>query len=150
MFTLCILSMQVKQLPFSYAPIVRGFSFAFSTCISFLDYFPCAFSFYKKWDDKIADHVLTRKSMSHSGKQSFEYPCGHIYCQHSGEKSSRWMGYFTWSRISFFYPFLQVRKRSFRAKCVYVAIMLRRMMEAILNKDAMDDKVYYDRGSIIT
>ncbi|KAE8659455.1 hypothetical protein F3Y22_tig00116962pilonHSYRG00455 [Hibiscus syriacus] len=30
---------------------------------------------------------------------------------------------------------------NFRPKCLYVAVMLRRMMEAILNKDAMDDKV---------
>ncbi|XP_039049458.1 DNA-directed RNA polymerase III subunit 2 [Hibiscus syriacus] len=31
---------------------------------------------------------------------------------------------------------------NFRPKCLYVAVMLRRMMEAILNKDAMDDKDY--------
>ncbi|XP_059652045.1 DNA-directed RNA polymerase III subunit 2 [Cornus florida] len=35
-----------------------------------------------------------------------------------------------------------VRQHNFRAKCIYVAVMLRRMMEAILNKDAMDDKDY--------
>ncbi|KAJ6677450.1 DNA-DIRECTED RNA polymerase I SUBUNIT 2 [Salix viminalis] len=35
-----------------------------------------------------------------------------------------------------------VRKNNFRPKCIYVAVMLRRMMEAILNKDAMDDKDY--------
>ncbi|KAL6575921.1 DNA-directed RNA polymerase III subunit 2 [Orobanche hederae] len=33
-----------------------------------------------------------------------------------------------------------VRQNNFRPKCIYVAVMLRRMMEAILNKDAMDDK----------
>lgn len=37
---------------------------------------------------------------------------------------------------------IPVRQRSFRSKCIYVAVMLRRMMEAILNKDAMDDKDY--------
>ncbi|KAA8519298.1 hypothetical protein F0562_013554 [Nyssa sinensis] len=36
---------------------------------------------------------------------------------------------------------IPVRQNNFRAKCIYVAVMLRRMMEAILNKDAMDDKV---------
>ncbi|KAJ6969516.1 LOW QUALITY PROTEIN: DNA-directed RNA polymerase III subunit 2 isoform X1 [Populus alba x Populus x berolinensis] len=35
-----------------------------------------------------------------------------------------------------------VRKNNFRPKCIYVAVMLRRMMEALLNKDAMDDKDY--------
>ncbi|CAL5422122.1 unnamed protein product [Camellia sinensis] len=37
---------------------------------------------------------------------------------------------------------IPVRQNNFRAKCIYVAVMLRRMMEAILNKDAMDDKDY--------
>ncbi|EOY19610.1 DNA-directed RNA polymerase isoform 2 [Theobroma cacao] len=35
-----------------------------------------------------------------------------------------------------------VRSNNFRPKCLYVAVMLRRMVEAILNKDAMDDKDY--------
>ncbi|OMO89734.1 hypothetical protein COLO4_19613 [Corchorus olitorius] len=35
-----------------------------------------------------------------------------------------------------------VRSDNFRPKCLYVAVMLRRMMDAILNKDAMDDKDY--------
>ncbi|KAK6137249.1 hypothetical protein DH2020_028996 [Rehmannia glutinosa] len=35
-----------------------------------------------------------------------------------------------------------VHQNNFRPKCVYVAVMMRRMMEAILNKDAMDDKDY--------
>ncbi|XP_056172452.1 DNA-directed RNA polymerase III subunit 2 isoform X3 [Syzygium oleosum] len=35
-----------------------------------------------------------------------------------------------------------VIKNNFRPKCIYVAVMLRRVMEAILNKDAMDDKDY--------
>lgn len=35
-----------------------------------------------------------------------------------------------------------VHQLNFRPKCIYVAVMLRRMMEAILNKDAMDDKDY--------
>ncbi|KAJ8774049.1 hypothetical protein K2173_009480 [Erythroxylum novogranatense] len=35
-----------------------------------------------------------------------------------------------------------VHKNNFRPKCLYVAVMLRRMMEAMLNKDAMDDKDY--------
>ncbi|KAF9667245.1 hypothetical protein SADUNF_Sadunf15G0002400 [Salix dunnii] len=35
-----------------------------------------------------------------------------------------------------------VHKNNFRPKCIYVAVMLRRMMEAMLNKDAMDDKDY--------
>ncbi|XP_052171977.1 DNA-directed RNA polymerase III subunit 2 isoform X1 [Diospyros lotus] len=37
---------------------------------------------------------------------------------------------------------IPVRENNFRAKCIYVAVMLRRMMEAILNKDAIDDKDY--------
>lgn len=37
---------------------------------------------------------------------------------------------------------IPVRQNNFRAKCIYVAVMLRRMMEAILSKDAMDDKDY--------
>ncbi|XP_057798237.1 DNA-directed RNA polymerase III subunit 2-like isoform X2 [Salvia miltiorrhiza] len=35
-----------------------------------------------------------------------------------------------------------VHENNFRPKCIYVAVMLRRMMEAILNKDTMDDKDY--------
>lgn len=35
-----------------------------------------------------------------------------------------------------------VHENNFRPKCMYVAVMLRRMMEAILNKDTMDDKDY--------
>ncbi|XP_058743798.1 DNA-directed RNA polymerase III subunit 2-like [Vicia villosa] len=31
---------------------------------------------------------------------------------------------------------------NFRPKCIYVAVMMRRLMDAILNKDAMDDKDY--------
>ncbi|KAK3019474.1 hypothetical protein RJ639_005158 [Escallonia herrerae] len=34
----------------------------------------------------------------------------------------------------------KVHENNFRSKCIYVAVMLRRMMEAILNKDAVDDK----------
>ena len=37
--------------------------------------------------------------------------------------------------------YMQVRENNFRLKCMYVAVMMRRMMEAIINKDAMDDKV---------
>ncbi|KAK1388644.1 hypothetical protein POM88_016822 [Heracleum sosnowskyi] len=37
---------------------------------------------------------------------------------------------------------IPVRENDFRLKCMYVAVMLRRMMEAIINKDAMDDKDY--------
>ncbi|XP_031376042.1 DNA-directed RNA polymerase III subunit 2 isoform X1 [Punica granatum] len=37
---------------------------------------------------------------------------------------------------------VRVNKNNYRPKCIYVAVMLRRMMEAILNKDAMDDKDY--------
>jgi hypothetical protein len=36
-----------------------------------------------------------------------------------------------------------VRQDNFRAKCIYVAVMLRRMIDAILNKDTMDDKVIH-------
>ncbi|KAK2634395.1 hypothetical protein Ddye_029187 [Dipteronia dyeriana] len=35
-----------------------------------------------------------------------------------------------------------VSNNNFRPKCLYVGVMLRRMMEAMLNKDAMDDKDY--------
>ncbi|KAF5764572.1 putative DNA-directed RNA polymerase [Helianthus annuus] len=35
-----------------------------------------------------------------------------------------------------------VRENNFHLKCVYVVVMLRRMMDAILNEDAMDDKDY--------
>ncbi|KAF6143408.1 hypothetical protein GIB67_029577 [Kingdonia uniflora] len=35
-----------------------------------------------------------------------------------------------------------VREKDFRAKCIYTAVMLRRMLEASLNKDAMDDRDY--------
>ncbi|WOH04390.1 hypothetical protein DCAR_0623799 [Daucus carota subsp. sativus] len=37
---------------------------------------------------------------------------------------------------------IPVRENNFRLKCMYVAVMMRRMMEAIINKDAMDDKDY--------
>ncbi|KAK4253155.1 hypothetical protein QN277_010759 [Acacia crassicarpa] len=35
-----------------------------------------------------------------------------------------------------------VHQHNFRPKCIYVAVMIRRMMDAILNKDTMDDKDY--------
>uniref|UniRef100_A0A2P2MN74 DNA-directed RNA polymerase III subunit 2 n=1 Tax=Rhizophora mucronata TaxID=61149 RepID=A0A2P2MN74_RHIMU len=34
-----------------------------------------------------------------------------------------------------------VYKNNFHPKCIYVGVMLRRMMEAMLNKDTMDDRV---------
>ncbi|KAJ0673255.1 putative DNA-directed RNA polymerase [Helianthus annuus] len=37
---------------------------------------------------------------------------------------------------------LQVQENNFYLKCVYVVVMLRRMMDTILNEDAMDDKDY--------
>ncbi|BBG96639.1 nuclear RNA polymerase C2 [Prunus dulcis] len=37
---------------------------------------------------------------------------------------------------------VEVCQDNFRPKCIYVAVMLRRIMDAILNKDAMDDKDY--------
>ncbi|XP_071700957.1 DNA-directed RNA polymerase III subunit 2 [Rutidosis leptorrhynchoides] len=39
-------------------------------------------------------------------------------------------------------PNIPVRENNFHLKCVYTAVMLRRMMDAILNKDAIDDKDY--------
>jgi len=36
-----------------------------------------------------------------------------------------------------------VPDNNFRQKCFYVGVMLRRMIEAMLNKDAMDDKVIW-------
>ncbi|CAA7013057.1 unnamed protein product [Microthlaspi erraticum] len=41
-----------------------------------------------------------------------------------------------------FLAHVPVRDNSFRQKCFYVGVMLRRMIEAMLNKDAMDDKDY--------
>ncbi|KAK1422858.1 hypothetical protein QVD17_18147 [Tagetes erecta] len=41
-----------------------------------------------------------------------------------------------------FIPNIPVWENNFHLKCVYVAVMLRRMMSAILNEDAMDDKDY--------
>ncbi|KAM7459879.1 hypothetical protein LguiA_036134 [Lonicera macranthoides] len=35
---------------------------------------------------------------------------------------------------------VRVLENNFHPKCMYAAVMLRRMMDAILNKDAMDDK----------
>ncbi|KAH1241741.1 DNA-directed RNA polymerase III subunit 2 [Glycine max] len=39
-------------------------------------------------------------------------------------------------------PVDMVDQDNFRPKCIYVAVMMRRIMDAILNKDAMDDKDY--------
>lgn len=41
-----------------------------------------------------------------------------------------------------FLAHVPVRGSNFRQKCLYVGVMLRRMLEAMLNKDAMDDKDY--------
>ncbi|KAH9624107.1 hypothetical protein KSS87_020572 [Heliosperma pusillum] len=41
-----------------------------------------------------------------------------------------------------FIAHVPVRNNNFRAKCIYAAVMLRRMLEAHLNKDAVDDKDY--------
>ncbi|KAK9663844.1 hypothetical protein RND81_14G002200 [Saponaria officinalis] len=41
-----------------------------------------------------------------------------------------------------FIAHVPVHKNNFRAKCIYAAVMLRRMLEAHLNDDAVDDKDY--------
>jgi DNA-directed RNA polymerase III subunit RPC2 len=41
-----------------------------------------------------------------------------------------------------FLAHVPVPDNNFRQKCFYVGVMLRRMIEAMLNKDAMDDKDY--------
>ncbi|KAL8153604.1 hypothetical protein V2J09_011364 [Rumex salicifolius] len=41
-----------------------------------------------------------------------------------------------------FIAHVPVRRNSFHQKCIYAAVMLRRMLEAFLNKDAVDDKDY--------
>ncbi|XP_057971250.1 DNA-directed RNA polymerase III subunit 2 isoform X2 [Malania oleifera] len=41
-----------------------------------------------------------------------------------------------------FIAHVPVLRNNFRPKCIYVAVMLRRMLEATLNKDALDDKDY--------
>ncbi|XP_074292331.1 DNA-directed RNA polymerase III subunit 2-like isoform X2 [Silene latifolia] len=41
-----------------------------------------------------------------------------------------------------FIAHVPVHENNFRAKCIYAAVMLRRMLEAHLNKDAVDDKDY--------
>ncbi|XP_076957461.1 DNA-directed RNA polymerase III subunit 2-like [Bidens hawaiensis] len=41
-----------------------------------------------------------------------------------------------------FIPNIQVRENNLYPKCVYVVVMMRRMMDAILNQDTMDDKDY--------
>uniref|UniRef100_A0A5B7BSZ0 DNA-directed RNA polymerase subunit beta n=1 Tax=Davidia involucrata TaxID=16924 RepID=A0A5B7BSZ0_DAVIN len=60
------------------------------------------------------------------------------YYSSSFEKEGRALGILR----DVFIANIPVRQHNFRAKCIYVAVMLRRMMEAILNKDAMDDKDY--------
>lgn len=81
--------------------------------------------------------------MPYSGRAPTQYPSWHISCQHSSK-----FNILIWFIINVCYfsdlqtPIPnQVRQNNFRPKCIYVAVMLRRMMEAILNKDAMDDKV---------
>ncbi|KAL9691069.1 hypothetical protein QQ045_011486 [Rhodiola kirilowii] len=44
-------------------------------------------------------------------------------------------------KVTLTWVFLKARN-NFRAKCIYTAVMMRRMMDAIFNKDAMDDKDY--------
>lgn len=41
-----------------------------------------------------------------------------------------------------FIAHVPVRENNFRSKCIYAAVMLRRMLEAFLNKAAVDDKDY--------
>ncbi|XP_023756456.1 DNA-directed RNA polymerase III subunit 2-like [Lactuca sativa] len=41
-----------------------------------------------------------------------------------------------------FIAMVRVRDNNFHPKCVYVVVMLRRMMDALLNKHSMDDKDY--------
>ncbi|XP_056696282.1 DNA-directed RNA polymerase III subunit 2 [Spinacia oleracea] len=41
-----------------------------------------------------------------------------------------------------FLAHVPVRENNFRAKCIYAAVMLRRLLEAFLNKAAVDDKDY--------
>ncbi|OMO61176.1 hypothetical protein CCACVL1_23712 [Corchorus capsularis] len=61
-----------------------------------------------------------------------------MYADHASEKEGRALSIL---RVVFLAN-VPVRSDNFRPKCLYVAVMLRRMMDAILNKDAMDDKDY--------
>lgn len=60
------------------------------------------------------------------------------YSTGSGDKGGRALSILR----DIFLANIPVHHNNFRKKCMYVAVMLRRMMEAILNKDTMDDKDY--------
>ncbi|KAJ9190530.1 hypothetical protein P3X46_001718 [Hevea brasiliensis] len=75
-------------------------------------------------------------------KKALEYLEGKVkvstYASYSSAKENRALGILR----DVFLANVPVHKNNFRPKCLYVAVMLRRMMEAMLNKDAMDDKDY--------
>lgn len=61
-----------------------------------------------------------------------------IYSGASSEKEGRALSILR----HIFLANVPVHQDNFRAKCIYVAVMLRRMIDAFLNKDSMDDKDY--------
>ncbi|OAY53344.1 DNA-directed RNA polymerase III subunit 2 [Manihot esculenta] len=75
-------------------------------------------------------------------QKALEYLEGKVkmstYASYSSGKENRALGILR----DVFVANVPVHKNNFRPKCIYVAVMLRRMMEAMLNKDALDDKDY--------
>ncbi|CAH9134445.1 unnamed protein product [Cuscuta epithymum] len=88
-----------------------------------------------------------------------ECAANNVYCQQQALQfldSDKFLKPFAYSTGSFdkgggraleilkktFLANIPVHDNNFRKKCIYVAVMLRRIMDAILNKDTMDDKDY--------
>ncbi len=45
------------------------------------------------------------------------------------------------SQLTCSFCLVQVHQFEFRPKCIYIAVIIRKMLEAMLNTDAVDDKV---------
>ncbi|KAK7256943.1 hypothetical protein RIF29_30558 [Crotalaria pallida] len=82
------------------------------------------------------------KSGVYTREQALEYLDSKVntpmYASSSFEKAGR--AFTTLKDV--FLAHVPVHANNFRPKCIYVAVMMKRMMDAILNKDAMDDKDY--------
>ncbi len=62
----------------------------------------------------------------------------HVSCSETkGQCGVQWYC----SQLTCSFCLVQVHQFEFRPKCIYIAVIIRKMLEAMLNTDAVDDKV---------
>ncbi|XP_038970823.1 DNA-directed RNA polymerase III subunit 2 isoform X1 [Phoenix dactylifera] len=75
-------------------------------------------------------------------QQALEYLDGKVGSANSARSGNRKEGLARAILLDVFLANVPVNQGNFRPKCIYASVMLRRMMDAILNADTFDDKDY--------